>query len=72
MGVGARLAENCAMRVTKSRDDEKDCRAKAQMYLGQSKVRDAVDDRVKQQPPGRLVRARRGGNAMRSNGPLWG
>lgn len=69
--VGARLAEKVALRVTKSADDRKAALAFGDLWMNKAKVRDAVDERIKQKPTGRLVRSRRGAGS-RSNGPIWG
>lgn len=70
--VGARLAEKIAMRVTKSSDDHKACLAFGDRWMQQAKIRDAVDERIKAKPTGRLVCARAGGGRPKPNGPLWG
>ena len=70
--VGARLGEKVAMRVTKSADDRKACLAFGDRYMQQAKIRDAVDERIKAKPTGRLVRARAGGGRPKPNGPIWG
>jgi hypothetical protein len=68
-GVGHMLAASVALNITKSRSDRDEETKEAEKAIAQAKVRDAVDERVKTKPVGRLVRSRfryHGGNR-----PLW-
>jgi len=57
-GVGHLLAASVALPITKSRDDRDNETKEAEKTIAQAKVRDAVDERVKTKPVGRLVRSR--------------
>lgn len=72
-GVGARLAQKSAMRVTKSTSDRDAAMKFGDIEIAKAKVRDAVDEKVKERPVGRLVTSRFGSRrGPRSNGPIWG
>lgn len=57
-GVGHLLASNVALEVTKSRTDKDNEAKDAEVDITRAKVRNAVDERVKVKPVGRLVRSR--------------
>lgn len=57
-GVGYALAYRCALPIAKDRGDRNDMMTLAEQWYAKAKVRNAVDERVKTMPTGRLVRSR--------------
>lgn len=57
-GVGYALAYRSALPIAKDRGDRNDLMTLAERWYGKAKIRNAVDERVKPKPTGRLLRSR--------------
>ena len=57
-GVGYALAFRSAIPIAKDRGDRNDLMTLAERWYAKAKIRNAVDERVKSKPTGRLVRSR--------------
>lgn len=65
--VAARLAFDCGLPVSGDKSNRNDMETLAEKRLREAKTLDAVDERVQQTAPGRLVQSR-GGRMSRENG----
>ena len=57
-GVGYALAYRSAIPIAKDRGDRNDLMTLAERWYAKAKIRNAVDERVKSKPAGRLLRSR--------------